>query len=147
MPILGLTSTNVTIKGSITRIYTHDTKTSYSTKPTFGVALNVVFPRNRRALSLYNELVYRSYYIQDSTDLRYDFSHSKGFIDLDFAYLNLCNMVRYQFPSKNNVHFFVNGGLFYSFKLRGTTKPLGLIFGTTIKKDQFLQKSSTLKQD
>lgn len=62
--------------------------------PVGGIALEIVFPRKRRSLSIYNELMYRSY----DMDNRYSATQ-----------LKMWNGFRYTFPSSNSTRIF--GGL------------------------------------
>ncbi|MEY4902230.1 MAG: hypothetical protein RLZZ292_45 [Bacteroidota bacterium] len=92
---------------------------------TMGLSLNYIFARSRGKLSLYNELLLKPYKITGTgynkkTDAPY---RIEG--EMNFAYLQLYNMLRYRIPSRTNLHFFGN---------------IGWVNGIAVKKEETYNK-------
>lgn len=84
---------------------------------TAGMALNLVFPRTRGKWSLYNELLYSQYKMSEDAQVFVSANKwSKVHTQLEFAYLQLHTLIRYQHPVKNTYVFF-NFGLANSIKV------------------------------
>jgi hypothetical protein len=82
-----------------------------SIKPTVGINLDIVFPRNQKKWSLRNELMYSSFTTEGNyLDYEYEEKYSTYKTNLDYAYLKLVNMIRYKLLI-GKVDIFINGGI------------------------------------
>jgi hypothetical protein len=82
-----------------------------SIKPTVGINLDIVFPRNQKRWSLRNEIMYSSFTTEGNyLDYEYEEKYSTYKTNLDYAYLKLVNMIRYKLLI-GKVDIFINGGI------------------------------------
>lgn len=88
-----------------------DVTFSNSTTPSFGLSFEVIFPRNRRRLSLVSELIYSSFQVEgaDVLVLNMD-NYINTYVKLDYAYTKLNLLLRYKY-SLNAVGIYGNLGM------------------------------------
>lgn len=72
-----------------------DVDFGYSLKPTFGIALNIVFPKNLKRWSIYNEFRYHSYKLQGEGEKQYSSFNNEYYYEFDYAYIKYSLMMRY----------------------------------------------------
>lgn len=82
-----------------------------SNKVSGGVFLNLIFPRLKQRVSLYNELAFTTYKSSVVKQTTYsDNSYNRVTNTFGFGYIKLINMIRYQIPV-GGLKLFLNGGV------------------------------------
>jgi hypothetical protein len=84
---------------------------SRSVSPSFGLFLDLIWPRNMGRWSLYNELMFSSYgvtgdYAYFESDINYEYAS----YELGFSYLKMNNFLRFKRPV-GNLFLFANAGI------------------------------------
>ncbi len=73
-----------------------------SVDPALGLALNIVFPGNRKKWSVYNELIYKKHSFKGKyKDIKYGDWYDLISTSFDFEYLKMSNLVRFQLYYNN----------------------------------------------
>jgi hypothetical protein len=108
--LAGLSLTKYSISGG--RSYQHVPYTS-GASPAFGAYLNLVGTRNFESWSLYNDLLYQAYTVENKEPLvinegLYNWEYNTF---AKFAYLKLTSGPRYRFLNTKKVRPFLNGGV------------------------------------
>lgn len=85
-----------------------------------GLFFNLIFPRNQGKWSVYNELLYTSFRVEDVFE---DFKHEDLYTitttELGYSYLKLNNMIRFRYPTGSFL-LFLNGGITNGFAVSET---------------------------
>lgn len=112
--LAGASTTFVSFFDNSTRIFSVSTNAFIANlkppayiSPIFGVSLEVIFPRNFRRASIYNELLYQKYAMKES----YQGSVYTQTLSLGLAYLKIVNMFRYRLNKEGVVRPFASAGL------------------------------------
>ncbi len=114
--VAGLSIADINFKSDFAN-YDYLTKANYksSTNPVVGLSLNIIFPRNRRKWSLYNDVIYTSYQFKGTYK---NFVSSNQYetinTEFDYIYLKMNNMFRFTQPI-GNIFFYINAGFSSSF--------------------------------
>ncbi|MCC3156584.1 PorT family protein [Hymenobacter sp. 15J16-1T3B] len=83
-----------------------------SVRPAGGLSADIVLPRNLKRLSLYTELLYSAFKAEKTlTQTSAPEAYVSNHITLNYSYLKLNVMMRYQFPLGPNGGLFANAGL------------------------------------
>lgn len=107
--------------------YMMDAKFSASTRPSFGINLDVILPKNLKRLSIYNQLVYASMNIKDTFLKAYQ-------TQLSINSIRVANQLRYRPYVKNKWAIFAQAGITSSFNFMGKNETLaGIPYGKTKK--------------
>lgn len=118
----GASSTHLTFESAMAIQDIVNYKFPSATGVVGGLFLDIVFPRNNRKWSFYNELFYSSYSVRGSfQEIRdeNDYRNVEG--NLGYTYLKVNNMVRYRYPIAG-FKIFVNAGMSNGFALSETNK-------------------------
>jgi hypothetical protein len=118
----GASSTHLTFESAMAVQDIVNYKFPSATGVVGGLFLDIVFPRNNRKWSFYNELFYSSYSVSGSfQEIRdeNDYRNVEG--NLGYTYLKVNNMVRYRYPIAG-FKIFVNAGMSNAFALSETNK-------------------------
>ena len=118
----GASSTHLTFESAMAIQDIVNYKFPSATGVVGGLFLDIVFPRNNRKWSFYNELFYSSYSVSGSfQEIRdeNDYRNVEG--NLGYTYLKVNNMVRYRYPIAG-FKIFVNAGMSNGFALSETNK-------------------------
>ncbi|NJO89556.1 MAG: hypothetical protein HC831_11855 [Chloroflexia bacterium] len=94
-----------------------------SNKIVAGLSLNIVFGRNLRRVSLYNQILYvptlyTGKYVLSDTETMY----SEACTDLDFAYLRIANMFRYRLNNSGVLEPYIMLGFSNNFNVKFDSK-------------------------
>ncbi len=137
--VAGATLTNLKFYSSEQKFdYLTEQNFSNSIKPTVGISLNIVFPRNRGKWALYNELAYRSY---DYTEAWHEFIRENYFYDhavsIGATYIKMSNFIRYQIPDKTvRMYFHLGIAHGYAFQIKNNYKVEKTFYGSTTVKNE-----------
>lgn len=111
--VAGITATKLSFwRNSLAAIV--QTNYPISFKPTGGVFFNLVLPRSRGKLSIYNELIYTQYHAKGEYSSSRSTQTNSQF---DYSYIKLNNQIRYNF-SVGKIRAFANLGIFNALAIR-----------------------------
>ena len=140
--VLGASNTNISFKSDNDKNLESINFPS-SINPVGGVSFNLKFPKKNWRSSIYNEILYKSF----STEGDYSDASPRGFttngeISIDFAYIRLNSMLRYNYATASSLKPFFNFGFSNSFAFKtNNTEKTQLILGvgniTEEEKDAF----------
>ncbi len=104
--IAGFSSTKFHFESTVPN-YLQEAHFNRSSDLVFGIAVNIVIPRKRKALSLYNEFMYKSYGAKADVTTYFDsYTRFDKHYIFDFTYLKLVTLLRYIHPGKIFQPFF-----------------------------------------
>ncbi len=92
-------------------VYLANAEFSRSYNFTAGLSLDLIFPRNQKKWSAYNELLYTSFDIEGyHEDFKDENAYSITYTEFAYSYLKINNMLRFTYPI-GNVSLYINAGL------------------------------------
>jgi hypothetical protein len=104
-------------------VYSYLDKADYSksTNPAAGTFLNIVFPRFRGKIALYDEILYTSFKITgEFNDVKSANDHTYYKSSIGYSFFTLNTMLRYSILLKNNFGLYLGAGIVNSFVINET---------------------------
>jgi len=117
--LAGLSITSINFESESTDAFRYLTEVNFnkSTDFTAGLFFDVIFPRNHKRWSLYNELLFTTYNFKGQYDDVLDENRYKiYYTEIGYTYLKLNSMVRYTYPV-GNLFIYLNAGISNGFAI------------------------------
>ena len=117
--LIGATSSSLEFKSN-SYAYLTDVDYPHSLNISAGLFFDVIFPRNAKKWSLYNELMYTSYQMEGRYDsFTNENTYSTSYIKIGYSYIKMNNLARFRYPV-GNLQIYLNGGMSNGFVVAET---------------------------
>lgn len=83
---------------------------NYSATPTLGLFAEIIFPRNNKSWSMYNEIIYTSFDIGGAYEQTVSQPYETTKTNLGMSYVKMVNTIRYSY-NLSKISFFGNAGI------------------------------------